>query len=116
LEEVTDEILDKFFNPESVYLQNLPEFSVPEHLKSAPIRPSRFALPTELDIKDMVIGKHQASGDTGLTLDELVSNFENLYDHKTGVREKVMDTVARKCQVVDNADGNKVWLKWNYSS
>ncbi|KAK7467509.1 3-hydroxyisobutyryl-CoA hydrolase [Stygiomarasmius scandens] len=116
LEEVTDEILDKFFNPESVYLQNLPEFSVPEHLKSAPIRPSRFALPTELDIKDMVIGEHQASGDTGLTLDELVSNFENLYDHKTGVREKVMDTVARKCQVVDNADGNKVWLKWNYSS
>ncbi|THV07797.1 3-hydroxyisobutyryl-coenzyme A hydrolase isoform 1 [Dendrothele bispora CBS 962.96] len=116
VEEVTDKILDRFFNPKSEYIQNVPQFTVPDNMKSAPIRPSRFALPTEIEIKDMVIGQHQASGDTGLTLEELVSNLENLYDHKIGVREKVMDVAARKCKVVDNADGNQVWLKWNFQS
>ncbi|KAF5373676.1 hypothetical protein D9758_000876 [Tetrapyrgos nigripes] len=114
LEEVTDEIVDRFFSSESEYLQGTREFSMPaEFLNNND--PSKYALPTQQSIHDMVTGAHKSSGGTGLMLDELVSNFENMYGNKIGVREKVLEVADRKCKVVDNADGNNVWLKWNYT-
>lgn len=111
LEEVSDEIVDRFFHQESPYLESVPEFKYPLAMSQSR-NYSEYALPTEREIRDMVTGEHANGGDTGLTLDELVSSFEEMADGKMGVREKLYEVVDRKCELVDNADGNKVWLKW----
>ncbi|KAJ3968368.1 3-hydroxyisobutyryl-coenzyme A hydrolase [Lentinula raphanica] len=111
LEEVTNEIVDRFFNEKSPYLESMPEFKYP----FAPGESrdyTEYALPTETAIRDMVTGEHPQGGDTGITLDELLSSFENITDSKLGVREKIREVVTRRCELVDNADGNRVWLKW----
>ena len=74
----------------------------------------RFCLPTEKEIGAMVRGIHHASGKAGLTQDELISKFERLRKGKHGVREKIIEVVQRKCDIVDNADGNFRWLKWRH--
>lgn len=111
LEEVSDEIVDRFFDQESPYLASVPELKYP-FVSGESRNYSEYALPTEKEIRDMVTGEHANGGDTGITLDELVSSFEEMTDRKMGVREKIYEVVARKCELVDNSDGNKVWLKW----
>jgi len=74
----------------------------------------KFALPTDEEIGAVVRGTHSSGGTTGITLDELLSRFEQLRQGKMGVREKVLEVAQRRCQTVDNADGNYVWLKWNH--
>ncbi|KAJ3997285.1 3-hydroxyisobutyryl-coenzyme A hydrolase [Lentinula boryana] len=114
LEDVTDEIVDRFFDTDSPYLKSMPEFKYP----FAPGESrdyTEYALPTETAIRDMVTGEHPNGGDTGITLDELVSSFESITDSKMGVREKVQEVAARRCGLIDNADGNLVWLKWNHN-
>jgi 3-hydroxyisobutyryl-CoA hydrolase len=76
----------------------------------------KYALPTEDEIGTMVRGSHTSGGGTGISLDELLSKFNVLRQGKMGVKEKVREVVHRKCEVVDNVDGNFVWLKWKHSS
>ena len=88
---------------------------VPEHLLTAKEKnPMRYTLPTEKEIGTMVLGSHHASGKAGLKLEELVSKFEHLRRGKHGVKEKILEVAQRKCEIVDNADGNFQWLKWKH--
>ncbi|KAF8623491.1 hypothetical protein AX15_006274 [Amanita polypyramis BW_CC] len=116
IEEVTEEIVSRFFDPKSPFLAATPKFTVPERFKSGPSSHlMKFALPTEEEIGAVVRGAHSSGGTTGIKLDELLSRFGELRQGKMGVREKVLEVVQRKCQTVDNADGNFVWLKWDHS-
>lgn len=75
----------------------------------------KYALPTEDEIGAMVRGSHSAGGSRGIRLDELISRFVDLREGKMGVKEKVLEVAHRKCEVVDNVDGNRVWLKWKHT-
>ncbi|KAF5387501.1 hypothetical protein D9757_006518 [Collybiopsis confluens] len=111
LEEVSEEIVDRFFSEKSPYLESVPEFKYP--LTTGKSRNyTEFSLPRETEIRDMVTGEHSNGGDTGITLDELVSSFESLTDGKLGAGAKVKEVAARKCELTDNGDGNRIWLKW----
>ncbi|KAL0577803.1 3-hydroxyisobutyryl-CoA hydrolase [Marasmius crinis-equi] len=111
LEEVTNEKIDEFFNGK--YITEKDQLEIPEPFASNPIyKPSRFALPTEIDIRDMVVGSHATSSGSGIKADELAAKFDDLYRGKMGVKEKVREVVARKCKTIDNKDGNRVWLQW----
>ncbi|KAF9454621.1 3-hydroxyisobutyryl-CoA hydrolase [Macrolepiota fuliginosa MF-IS2] len=113
LTKVTDDLIDRFFDSTSVYLASAPELEVPESsIRDDIPEPSRFALPTEKEIGEVVSGSHISGGATSLRLEELVTRFNNLRPGKMGVREKVLEVARRRCEVEDNADGNAVWLKW----
>lgn len=112
LAEVPDGLVDRFFDSSSIYLASAPQLEIPESLTRDPPEPSKFALPTEAQIAQAVIGSHESGGGTSLRLEELVSRFVNLRRGKLGVKEKVLEVARRKCNPEDNADGNTVWLKW----
>ncbi|KAG5731821.1 hypothetical protein E4T56_gene3 [Termitomyces sp. T112] len=116
--DVSDELVSRFFAENSPYLSGVPTLSISEVLKGQETsnhKPHRFALPTEDEIGAMVRGSHRAGTNTGITLDELVSSFENIQHHKMGVQEKVLEVARRKCEIQDNGgDGNFVWLKWKH--
>jgi 3-hydroxyisobutyryl-CoA hydrolase len=116
LKEISDAtIRSNFFSDDSPYLSSAPTLTIPDHVTPNKDRnPMRYCLPTEKEIGSMVRGSHPASGKSGLTLPELMSKFEDLRKGKHGVREKVLEVVQRKCDIVDNADGNFQWLKWKH--
>lgn len=118
LEGVTDNIVDRFFaviKPEkgsNEYLNDAPELKVPlEQRRVSPLFRD-YALPHEDEIASMVKGAHHSGGGTTLTFEELIAKFEALKEGKSGVRQKVAEVAARKCEVIDNKDGNFVWLRW----
>jgi len=74
----------------------------------------RFALPTEEEIGSIVMGTHVSGGGLGVRFDELLARFAEIRPGKLGVKEKVLEVVQRKCELTDNADGNRVWLKWKH--
>jgi 3-hydroxyisobutyryl-CoA hydrolase len=115
LAEVTDDVVNHFFDPASTYLASAPQIEVPESFirDDIPVS-SRYALPTEAEIGQAVYGSHASGGATSLRLDELVARFVNLRQGKMGVREKVLEVARRRCSFQDNADGNSVWLKWRH--
>jgi len=112
--EVSDEIVSRFFDPTSPYLPLVPTLTIPHHLGTGTGKPMKYALPTEDEIGSAVRGSHTSGGGTGLRLDELISKFKDLRQGKMGVKEKVLEVANRKCEVVDNRDGNFVWLKWKH--
>ena len=102
-----------FFDPESPYLKGLPQLDIPSTFE--PVTGSRhlkYALPTEDEIGEAVRGSHANASGMGATAEEIVQLFERLRPGKNGVREKVEEVLRRKCTLVDNADGNFVWVKW----
>jgi 3-hydroxyisobutyryl-CoA hydrolase len=110
LEEVTSEHFDRFFSKESEFMSSSPKLSIPEHLmqwKETP--PSRFALPTERDVADVIRGSHSSSGQMAITRAELLSKFEKLRAGKHGLRAKIEEIVERKCVSVDGE-----WLQWQH--
>lgn len=113
LTEVTNDLVDRFFEPTSTYLASSPELEVPASLARGNLpEPSKFALPTEEEIGQVVCGSHASGGATSIRLEELVAKFNDLRGGKMGVAEKVLEVARRRCEVEDNADGNVVWLKW----
>ncbi|TFK76353.1 3-hydroxyisobutyryl-CoA hydrolase [Pluteus cervinus] len=110
---VTDEIVSRFFEGSSSFLSNVPTLDIPEvFAKKISLQPMKFGLPTEEEIGTVVRGEHKTGGTMGMTLDELVGKFGNLRPGKLGVKEKILEVASRRCEIVDNADGNFVWLKW----
>ncbi|KAG7448221.1 3-hydroxyisobutyryl-coenzyme A hydrolase isoform 1 [Guyanagaster necrorhizus] len=83
-----------------------PEFSAKPHAYH------RYSLPTEKEIEDIIRGNDIDSPGTGYTIDEVVEKVFEHHDGKVGIREKVLEIVERKCKIVDNADGNFVWVSW----
>ncbi|KAG6851294.1 hypothetical protein H0H93_011730 [Arthromyces matolae] len=116
--DVSEDIVGRFFAKKSPFLVGAPTLSISEALRNQEAsnrKLHQYALPTEDEIGAMVRGSHNAGATTGITLDELISTFENLRKGKIGVREKVTEVAQRKCEVVDNGgDGNFVWLKWKH--
>ncbi|KAF8892439.1 3-hydroxyisobutyryl-CoA hydrolase [Infundibulicybe gibba] len=116
IDEVSDEIVSRFFASTSSYIASAPKLTIPEHLLGVTIsKPMKFALPTEEDIGSVVRGSHTSGGATGLQLHELLAKFGDLRQGKMGVKEKVLEVASRRCETVDNADGNFVWLKWKHA-
>ena len=116
LKEISDAtVRSNFFSDDSPYLSSAQTLTIPDHVMPTKDKnPMRYCLPTEKEIGSMVRGSHPSSGKSGLTLPELISKFDNLRKGKHGVREKVLEVVQRKCDTVDNADGNFQWLKWKH--
>ncbi|KAF7337953.1 3-hydroxyisobutyryl-CoA hydrolase, mitochondrial [Mycena venus] len=114
LEEVTDEIVDRFFSPHSKFLKNAPTVTDLGSGRAPSERTQpKFTLPTESDIRDVITGEAPDSGTMGYTVDDLLEYFYDSRRGKMGVNEKVLEVVRRKTTVVDNDDGNFVWLRWN---
>ncbi|KAL0946804.1 hypothetical protein HGRIS_012975 [Hohenbuehelia grisea] len=113
LDAVTPAIVSKFFDARSPFLQSAPRIAVSQG--SSTVRPMQYALPSEETIGAMVRGSHSKGGNTSMKLDELLAKFEDLCGGKKGVKEKVIEVAHRRCNVVDNSDGNFVWLKWKQS-
>ncbi|KAJ6531238.1 3-hydroxyisobutyryl-CoA hydrolase [Mycena capillaripes] len=116
LEEVTTEIVDRFFSPHSSFLKNAPtvtDFDFGGVRAGSERTQLKYTLPTENDIRDVITGQDPDSGTMGYTLDDLLEYFYDSRGGKIGVNEKVLEVVRRKTTVVDNDDGNFVWLRWN---
>jgi 3-hydroxyisobutyryl-CoA hydrolase len=105
LSEINDNIVQRFFSPESPYLANAPALSVPEHLANVTPTPMKYALPSEEEISRII----RASGNEGITFAELLNHFKSQRQGKMGIEEKITEVTQRKCHVVD--PGNKlVWI------
>ena len=112
LGDVSAEVVANFFEPKSPYLTLAPELTIPADLTSGTIDPAKYALPSEEEIGSVVIGKHYSGGGLGIQFEELLKRFEERQPGKLGVKEKIYEVVQRRCELTDNADGNRVWLKW----
>ncbi|KAJ7572054.1 3-hydroxyisobutyryl-coenzyme A hydrolase isoform 1 [Mycena floridula] len=110
--EVTDEIVARFFDS-SEYLAHAPVLDLPGHKE---LLGNTFGLPTQQQIKEVIQGVPPLGGSMGMTFDELLQVFDEHYQGKLGVTKKVTEVVARRCDVVDNSDGNFVWLRWRDSA
>lgn len=74
----------------------------------------KFALPSEKEIETVVTGSHRSGGEMSLQMDEVVSRFGEMRGGKMGVKEKIYEVIKRRCELIDNADGNRVWVKWKH--
>ncbi|KAJ6525498.1 3-hydroxyisobutyryl-coenzyme A hydrolase isoform 1 [Mycena vulgaris] len=110
--EVTDEIVERFFSPHSKFLKNAPTVALREDRAPSTRASLKYTLPTEEEIRNVITGADPASGDMGYTLEDLLEYFYDSRGGKLGVGEKVTEVVRRKTKVVDNKDGNFVWLRW----
>ncbi|KAH8099589.1 3-hydroxyisobutyryl-coenzyme A hydrolase [Cristinia sonorae] len=109
------EVVEKFFMKYSPAQQTAPELTVPSTYGSmSPVarHPMQFALPSEEEIRQMVVGSHGQSGATTVTTDEVVEKFSQLRRGKGGVREKVLEVLGRKCVEVGEGKGDEKWLQW----
>ncbi|KAF7295519.1 3-hydroxyisobutyryl-CoA hydrolase, mitochondrial [Mycena indigotica] len=118
VEEVSDQIVERFFSPHSPYIENTPTIGSAESFGEVPRGASermqmRFALPTEDEIRDVITGADPDSGDMGYTVDDLLEYFHDTRAGKAGMTEKILEVVRRKTIFVDNQDGNFVWLRWD---
>lgn len=115
IEEITPKIVARFFDPESPFLRDVPSLNLPAELVSGTIaNPWKYALPSEDEIRSLVLGSHVSGGGLAFTLEELLARFAEMRPGKMGVKEKVLEVVQRKCELTDNNDGNRVWLKWKH--
>ncbi|RIA84752.1 ClpP/crotonase-like domain-containing protein [Glomus cerebriforme] len=69
---------------------------------------SRFALPTEEEIRRVVTGETPDAGSVSMTQQEIVDYFLKDRKGKIGVREKVLEVLNRKTAQIDGQEG----LKW----
>lgn len=115
LDGVSAKVVENFFEPNSPYLTLAPELTIPADLTSGTIfNPMKYALPSEEEIGSVITGSHGSGGGVGIQFEELLKRFADLRPGKLGVKEKIYEVVQRRCEVIDNADGNRVWLKWKH--
>jgi len=114
LKEVTSSIVSRFFEPESPYLAGAPKLTISDEASDRVSDAMRFALPSEKEIGSVVMGQHSSGGEMSLQMEELLGRFGELRPGKMGVKEKIVEVIERRCDLIDNADGNRVWLKWKH--
>ena len=108
LDDVSAEVVANFFEPNSPYLTLAPELTIPPDLTSgATLNPLKYALPSEEEI-----AREINLPDRRIQFDQLLKKFTEERQGKLGVKEKVYEVVKRRCELIDNAYGNKIWLKW----
>ncbi|KAH9950202.1 3-hydroxyisobutyryl-coenzyme A hydrolase [Amylocystis lapponica] len=115
LAEVSDDFVAKeFFSTYSPEQDTAPALQPPAWLAETTklVNPMLYALPTEEDIGRMVAGSHNQSGSTQITLEELLAKFAELKKGKEGVREKILDVVARRCTTEGDKRSPAQYLKW----
>jgi len=113
LDDVSAEIVANFFEPNSPYLTLAPELTIPAELASGTkLDPVKYALPSEEEISGFVKGTHVTGSSSGIQFNELLRRVAELRPGKVGVKERLYEVVQRRCELTDNADGNRVWLKW----
>ncbi|KAH7923562.1 3-hydroxyisobutyryl-coenzyme A hydrolase [Leucogyrophana mollusca] len=108
VEDVSPQILERFFSEDSIYRSAMPQLSSPEFLHQGKRDPMRFALPTEAEIAQAV---KSLSRDGPITLPVLLSKLDNLRTGKHGVKEKVLDVVKRRCKLAIDSDGAET-VRW----
>ncbi|KAH0830733.1 ClpP/crotonase-like domain-containing protein [Lanmaoa asiatica] len=99
VEDVSLEILDRFFSDNSDYLSQMPRLSLPDTLLDHSVSRTAFALPSESKIVELL---RSSCNDGPVSLSGLLSDMENFIKEKLGTKEKILDVVYRRCQVVDN--------------
>jgi len=115
LKDVSAQIVANFFEPKSPYLTLAPELNIPAELSTdTKQNPMKYALPTEEEIGSVITGTHASGGGGSVRFEEVLERFADLRPGKLGVKEKIYEVVQRRCDVTDNADGNRVWLKWKH--
>ena len=112
LDDVSAEVVAKFFEPNSPYLTLAPELTIPADLTSGSttrLNPGKYALPSEeeigFEVTKPVPGRE-------IQFEELLQKFTERQPGKLGVKEKIYEVVQRRCELIDNAEGDKIWLKW----
>ncbi|KAF8447772.1 3-hydroxyisobutyryl-coenzyme A hydrolase [Boletus edulis BED1] len=100
IEDVPPEILDRFFSDDSSYRSQMPQLTFPDTLDHT-VNPMAFALPSESRIVELI---RLSCKDGPVSLSALLSDMENLIKEKLGTKEKVLDVVQRRCQVVDEQE------------
>lgn len=98
IEDVSPEILDRFFSDNSSYRSQMPWLSLPDTRVDS-INPMTFALLPESKIVELVRSSCQ---DGPVPLSRLLSDMESLIKEKLGTKEKIIDVIHRRCQVVDD--------------
>ena len=112
LNDVSAEVVANFFEPGSPYLTMAPELTIPLDLTPPTVKPvdhAKYALPSEEEIGSKVTS--HASG-RGIQYEELLQKFTEQRPGKLGVKEKIHEVVQRRCEVIEDWNGNKIWLKW----
>lgn len=114
LSEVTSDLISRFFDPESPYLDGAPEVTISDEASDPVSNTTKFALPSEDEIESFVTGRHSSGGEMSVRIDELLARFAELRPGKMGMKEKILEVTKRRCDLMDNADGNRVWLRWRH--
>lgn len=117
LSEVTDRAIDDHFfkTPAPFDEPKVPALSLafradPNRRAERPYKDyphRRYGLPRESDIRDAVSGDAPSSDGRAVTVEELTKRLEKEWNGKVGVRQKVVEVVARKCDTDKNG-----YLKW----
>jgi len=113
LNDVSAEVVANFFEPESPYLTMAPELTIPLDLTPPTARPvdhAKYALPSEEEIGSKVTTAHPSG--KGIQFEELLQKFTEQRPGKLGVKEKIYEVVQRRCELIKDWNGNKIWLKW----
>ncbi|KAF9246349.1 3-hydroxyisobutyryl-coenzyme A hydrolase [Melanogaster broomeanus] len=97
VEDVSSEIVDRFFSEDSTYRSAVPQLSAPDYLKHRSFEPMTFALPTESEILKLIETSCKAGP---VPLSDLLTEMDGLVKRKFGTKEKIIDIVHRRCEVV----------------
>ena len=116
INDVSPATVSRFFDQNSPFLKDAPALELPDIGSGTISNPLKYALPSEEEIGSVVKGSHASGGGLSMRLDEVLARFADLRPGKVGVKEKVLEVVDRCCVVTDNADANRVWLKWKHAS
>ncbi|KAK7694060.1 hypothetical protein QCA50_003636 [Cerrena zonata] len=109
------EVVEKFFKKYTPEHGNVPTLSTFEDVLPNDHKlphPMRWALPTEKEIRQMVVGSHHSSGSTQITLPEMIKKFSDLRNDKNGIKEKIHEVISRKCKESQSETSGLKYLSW----
>lgn len=106
------DVLSKFFNTNSKYLQHSKALEIPDSSKDSPTSDIvKYGLPSEAEVEQVVTGTHRTSSQVGLDVDQVMDTFKKLYPSKGGLEPKLSEVLSRKCEVVSDP-GHFNHLRW----
>jgi len=108
------DIISRFFKASSSYIENAVTLEVPSESvdsESSQTNVTKYGLPSEKEIEQVVTGTHRTSPSKGFDAVQVMKMFQTLYPHKGGLEEKVSEVLARKCEVVDDP-GHFQHVRW----